>query len=219
MIKPTFSIIHPTARYDKWTASAIEWMRQTSNEQVEYILAIDDPHIELDGVNALNVKVVRTDLSQGLPGCVRAYNDGAKASTGRIILLNSDDMFPTKDLADGKWQERILDKVGDRLCDEWVLGVDAGNPEVFTFQILSRKRYEKLGHVLYPGYHSLYGDTEFTYRAYHDNVVIEAKDIKIEHRHPCFGYQWDEVYTKENNPQWLEHGRQLFESRKNNKWN
>jgi len=201
----TFSIIHATARLNGWQDSANAWLTNFPN--CEYILIVDEPDYVLN--TNLNVKLVYTDLT-GLPGCIRAYNTGAKHSTNDVLLLNSDDMFPQFT------EEQLVETIGNKANTEFVVGVDAGNPEVFTFQILSRQRYEKLEYALNPKYYSLYGDTEFTYHAIQDNVVIPAAHLKVEHRHPCFGYKWDEVYLRENQPTWLQHGKQLFESRKLN---
>lgn len=204
-----FSIVHTTIRYTKWQQSAKTWLTLASSiHDVEYILSVDDPNYKLKETDPWPVHLVYTDLSTGLDGCVRGYNSGAKHATGKIILLNSDDMFPPKN-----WDKLIYDKVYDKLNEDFILKVNDGNPNVATFQIMSKVRYDRLGYALNPLYHSLYADTEFTKHAKLEGKLIEAPEIKIEHRHPCFGFPWDEVYEKENNSNFLVHGMNLFNER------
>jgi hypothetical protein len=44
-------------------------------------------------------------------------------------------------------------------------------------------------------------DNDFTDRAYADGVVIDAKEIVIEHMHPAFGLaEVDATYARSNDP-------------------
>jgi hypothetical protein len=48
----------------------------------------------------------------------------------------------------------------------------------------------------------MFSDNHFTDRAYADGVVIDAKDIVIEHLHPAFGKgEIDETYARSNAPE------------------
>jgi hypothetical protein len=61
----------------------------------------------------------------------------------------------------------------------------------------------------------MFSDNHFTDRAYADGVVIEAKDIVIEHLHPAFDKgEMDETYARSNAPANYESGLATYEKLK-----
>src|ERR1035441_10103911 len=113
--RPTFSVIHTSARPEKWQAVYDEWMAKADHpENVEYCLCVDerwgfqvqpaltaewmtgDPAIALecfefdqkrDGLNVLSWNTGRMCYVDGV-------NIAAAASSGRILVPNADDLFP-----------------------------------------------------------------------------------------------------------------------------
>ena len=154
---------------------------------------------------------------------VDGANIAAANAMGKILIINSDDFFPcwhwdTKLIAaiskhfgsDAVLDEDALDREfvirthpGEKYqawLDDWVKqGRDALIGRLITLQILSRARYQRYGYALYPEFTSMMADTDFTDAAEHDGVVIEARHIEIEHRHPFVsGTEQDDVSKHEN---------------------
>ena len=85
--------------------------------------------------------------------------------------------------------------------------------------ILSRARYEQQGNELFhEGYESVFSDNEFSYRAYRDGIVIDAREkLRFEHLHPSFGKApMDATYKHNNQQSRYEAGRALFAQRNPN---
>ena len=97
MKAPLFSILHTSARPDKWRAVYDDWMSKAVHpEDVEYVLCIDPRWgFDVEDMSKYdtpldNIHVVQNTLR-------RCYVDGvniaAKASTGSILIVNADDQF------------------------------------------------------------------------------------------------------------------------------
>jgi hypothetical protein len=207
---PSFSICHATARFPGWEASYSEWFANADKpNDIEYIV----------GVHALDFDKIRDGegrwrcISQANRYCsVDNWNVAADASTGRIIILNSDDFFPPK-----HWDTELLKVVPD-LEAEFVIHVSTGSPNddhFMTIQMMSRTLYARWGYALYPAYESVYCDNDFTEHARQDRVVIAARHLTFEHRHPAFGKApMDDVYRHENRPQANAIGNSLLDWRR-----
>ena len=192
MSTPLFSIIHTSARPDKWRAVYNDWMNKAlSPEAVEYVLCIDprwgfsldpkDYESELD-----NILVVQ---NTGRRCYVDGVNIGAEASSGAILIVNADDQF-----ACSAWDFQLQLSIDERRADReaFVVDVATGTPEesarkIMVMPVLSRKRYEDQGsEVFYHEYESMCADNDFCEHAYQDGVVIEARHLLFEHRHPFY---------------------------------
>jgi hypothetical protein len=95
-----------------------------------------------------------------------------------------------------------------------VLAVSDGHrtDNLLCMAILTRARYKQQGYLFHPEFFSMFSDNHFTDRAYADGVVIEAKDIVIEHMHPAFGLaEMDETYARSNAPANYEAGLATYE--------
>ena len=200
MKTPLFSILHTSARPDKWRAVYDDWMQKCVRpDQVEYVLCVDprwgfpvDPEAYEDLPS--NIRVVLNNRR-------RCYVDGvniaAEASTAKILIVNADDQFSRE-----RWDTALLMVTpGDvfmRLFGtepyeppEFVIEVSTGTPQehergIMVMPILSRARYEQQGWVFYPGYESMFADNDFCEAARQDGVVIDARHLVFPHRHPMF---------------------------------
>jgi hypothetical protein len=80
--------------------------------------------------------------------------------------------------------------------------------------ILTRARYEQQGHLFAPAYFGVFSDDEFTFRAYRDGVVREARDLPFRHHHPIFAgkpaSEWDATHRAQNAPARYREGREVF---------
>jgi hypothetical protein len=100
------------------------------------------------------------------------------------------------------WDKLILAAIGDTSKPS-VLAVSDGyrTDQLLCMAILTRARYKAQGYMFHPEFFSMFSDNHFTDRAYADGVVIEAKDIIIEHMHPAFGLaEMDDTYARSNAP-------------------
>jgi hypothetical protein len=86
---------------------------------------------------------------------------------------------------------------------------------LFVLAILTRKRYEQFGYIFYPGYESMFCDTEFTEVSYRDSVVIPATNLLFEHIHCDCGKRVRDIHDKEHSSKdrW-NRGEMLFNYRK-----
>jgi hypothetical protein len=61
------------------------------------------------------------------------------------------------------------------------------NDRLIRHAILTRRYFQQLGYLFHPSYASMYSDHEFTDVAYARQAVVEARDLRFEHRHPRLG--------------------------------
>jgi hypothetical protein len=139
---PLFSILHPSARPQRWREIYEDWMLSAAHpENVEYVLCVDERwgFLELPGFQMVLPSVIngvsipcdfpsywapgtKLNLGERAPGrliwnigrrCyVDAVNTAAQASTGRILIVIADDQWPCE-----RWDERIIDVLGESLTD------------------------------------------------------------------------------------------------------
>ena len=179
------------------------WLdRAADPDAVEHIFALD-PDDETIGPFVTCRHVINHRR-----GPVAAWNEAAKFSKGEILIQLSDDWDPPM-----HWDKLILDAIGDT-SKPAVLAVSDGHrtDNLLCMAILNRARYENQGHLFHPEFFSMFSDNLFTDRAYADGVVIDAKDIVIEHLHPAFGKaEMDETYARSNAPENYEAGLATYE--------
>lgn len=214
MSQPIFSICHASARPAMWLESHDAWWRTCKNqEQVEYIMAIDERWGFKRDESVLLHPQTRIHWCTGKRGAITAWNEAAELSAGKILIMNADDMRPPQD-----WDAKLLEVIPD-LNSEFVVEVSTGpladDRRLMVLYILSRKRYERLGYVLHPDYTALWVDNEYTEHARLDNVVIDARSLRFEHLHPHQGHgKWDAVYESGNTQDSWNQGVALFNRRK-----
>jgi len=228
MKAPLFSILHTSARPDKWRAVYDDWMQKcVSPEDIEYVLCVDlrwgfpsDPAAYEDLPQ--NIHVVLNNRR-------RCYVDGvniaAEASTGQILIVNADDQFACE-----RWDEHLLAvqqpgvgsiKSSLTFLKSFAIEVDCGGREhergIMPMPILSRARYEQQGCVVfYPEYESMWADNDFCLAARHDGVVIEALHLLFPHRHPLYddSIPVDAAYRAQNRQQASELGERILRRRR-----
>jgi hypothetical protein len=184
---PTFSICHTTIRLPNgWVEAHDSWLeRCRAPQDVEYVLCTERPFAP-EGQRPQWGKLTLTDCG-GAGSCTAGWNRAAEVSSGRVLIVASDDCFPPRD-----WDVGLLAALPD-LTGEWAL--DVGTPDnvdapgLITFPIVTRAYYERPGRggcggrLLYPEYLSLGNDDDFTDYARRDGVVVDARHLKFEHRH------------------------------------
>ena len=182
------------------------WLdRAADPDAVEHIYALD-PDDETIGP----FLTCRHVINHGR-GPVAAWNEAAKFSKGEILIQLSDDWDPPM-----HWDKLILKAMGDT-SKPAVLAVSDGHrtDNLLCMAILNRARYQQQGYLFHSEFFSVFSDNHFTDRAYADGVVIEAKDIVIEHLHPAFDKgEMDETYARSNDPVNYEAGLATYEKLK-----
>lgn len=115
--------------------------------------------------------------------CVKAWNAAAACTTGKVIIAISDDFSPPEhwDTLLANLTPRWMEK--DRAV--WVS--DGYSPDICTLVIITRIRYAKFGYMLYPGYESMFSDTEHTAVSLRDGALMDARHLLFEHLHPDAG--------------------------------
>ena len=119
-MQPLFSILHTSARPDQWRKIYDAWIAAAVNpEQVEYALCVDErwgfkrePQVSPDLIAwyesrylmGLERNIVR--WNQGRRCYVDGVNTAAKASTGRILIVNADDQYPCEG-----WDEKLAYRI------------------------------------------------------------------------------------------------------------
>lgn len=184
----TFTILHTSARPHECFKVYDAWMKAAEYPAgVQYILCVD-PRWGFSADKAdyndlpANITVV---FNNGRRCYVEGVNLAAREAVGDVFIVNADDQYPCEG-----WDHKIFDavKAAGKLNDEFVVRVSTGTPDehergVMVMPILSRSRYQRLGHVFYPKYESMCADNDFCEKAQFDNVVVEARDLVFPHHH------------------------------------
>lgn len=231
MSTPLFSILHTSARPHAWRAVYDDWMSKAVHpENVEYVLCVDqrwgfsrDRNAWPDDfVAAVAEGTARFEWNTGRRCYVDGVNTAAKASTGRVLIVNADDQFACE-----HWDAKLLDCIsphGDgsqKTGRDFVIEVSTGTPDehergIMVMPILSRARYERLGYVFYPEYESMFADNDFCESAREAGIVIDARHLMFPHRHWINGYRWeDEQDQAQNRIEAFDLGKRLLERRRN----
>jgi len=221
MALPRYSLCYTTIRATQvqtavgwWIDRAVhpellELCMSTDADQPECLAALQQVAESLKGKLARVEVVVNNDL----PGtCVKGWNVAAAASTGEVIIAMSDDFLPPS-----QWDD-ALDAAAPK---HWrmmpcVLKVSDGyNPDLCTLSILTRRRYDRYGYLFYPGYQSMFCDTEFTAAAAQDKVIASVPQLLFEHLHPDAKKRVrDQVDLNHSSEERYKHGQALFSFRK-----
>jgi hypothetical protein len=163
-------------------------------ERVEVVVATDwsDPPtpeqlaLKQEAEKACFLVCDKCDKAEWVPNtgpanCVSGWNTAAAATSGDIILTIADDFQPLN-----RWDLALTQVAPVRWWEaERVVWVSDGyNTDIFTLSILTRKRYQRFGYVFFPSYQSMFTDTEFSFVAKQDHVVIDGRALLFEHMHP-----------------------------------
>lgn len=201
------SLLHATrGRPAQARACRQKWLDAAAMPaRVEHIFAIDcDDADSIQQLADLKPRVV--ERAGG--GCVAAWNLAALASSGDILIQLSDDWSPVQN-----WDEKFVKRLRD-VSQPGVLRVSDGrrSDDLLCMAICTRAWMEEQGELLHSGYISLYSDDEFSFRAYQNGVVIDARDIVLLHNHPNYDstVPTDETYSQQNSEDRKKKGHETF---------
>jgi hypothetical protein len=212
---PQFSLCHPSARPEEALRTRDKWIKAASGLiEVEHVLCLD---FGTSSITQKDVSPGRLVWNYGKQCSVDATNQACACAVGRVLVVISDDFEPCPN-----WDTE-LKKIGPLWSDkECVVRVRTGGTrdgDLFTIQILNRKRYEHLGYLFHPAYVSMYADDEFTMHAVQDGVVVEALHLLFPHRHWTTGERpMDAVYQRQNSRHRYEYGKLVLDERKTAKF-
>jgi len=213
----TFSILHPSARPEAWKATRDAWMSAAANkDNVEYVLCGDrrwgfSNENPVEGVSVFC-------LNEGRKCWVDSVNTAAKASSGDVLIVIADDIFPCE-----AWDAKLSERLDGWPSQWFAVEVSTGTPaeherKILACPIISRALYEQWGYVLYPGFESMYADNDIFEHAEAMGVLIDARVIQFEHRHGLFEgknfSELDPVYQHQNRLQAYEWGAKLLDLRR-----
>jgi glycosyltransferase involved in cell wall biosynthesis len=181
----TFSLCYTSVRAKSIVPVVKLWRdRAKWPDKVEVVIAVDGWDGDSAGQAALVPRATVVAQHERPGTCVKGWNLAAEKATGDVILAIADDFIPP-----ACWDEKLAE-VGDpgwEKLDHVVKVWDGYNPDLCTLSILTKARYDRLGYVFYPGYLSLFCDTEFTEHALHEKVMVDAMHLFFEHIHPDCG--------------------------------
>jgi SAM-dependent methyltransferase len=224
--RPMFSIIHPSARPDKWAEVLAAWFRSCTQGDFEYILVCDkrwgfetlptEPP-ESTGIimgGAFGGNAFRAIWNTGRRCYVDAVNLGAQYATGDVLIVIADDQYPAQD-----WDFHLAEVLAD--SGKEVIEVSTGTPAehergILVMPILTRARFERLGYVLYPQYESMFADNDFCEAARKDDQIANARHLLFPHRHPYFDktVESDAAYEAQNRPEAYQLGGAVLKARR-----
>jgi glycosyltransferase involved in cell wall biosynthesis len=217
-VTPTFSLAYTSVRPAILPQIVKLWDERSKNKDHEWCLSVDEGH-EPARASAVAVAEqyagkhpIKVAINKGRKNCVDGWNAAAAATTGKVIIAVADDFVPPPN-----WDESLLALKPEGWQDgEHVVHVNDGFiGHIFTLAILTRKRYDRFGYLWYPGYESMFVDTEFGEVAKRDGVVIEAMQLLFEHMHHACGKRPKDSAdaNHENDVRW-KRGEMLFNYRK-----
>lgn len=204
------SIIHPSRGRPREAAMAAMMWRSLSGVKVEYILSLDDDDPLLKsyapGFTGWNCHVV----SHFNKCAVDAINNGAKYTSGNILIVISDDFECSIN-----WGLKLEDSMLG--MEDWILKVPDGIQDwVITLPIMDRKYYNRFGYIYHPEYFHAFCDTEMTCVSELLNrkaVGFTDPDFKFKHKHYSIegGMPKDATYNRSDAH--FEQGRRKFMER------
>lgn len=217
-----FSLLHATRGRPEMALKAREYFMLSAACPlgVEHIFAIDED----DTASLEALKNYRHIIVKEPHGCVKAWNAAAAASAGHVLIQLSDDWFPCLEWDDRCWEmltQGAKAKDGTIETTPLVLAISDNrrNDMLLCCAILNRARYLAQGGEMFsPEYFGVFSDNEFSLRAWHDGVVVDArKIIKFQHNHPFFENkpfeEWDEIHRRQNDAARYVEGDAIFKRR------
>lgn len=204
---PRLSLLHATrGRPAQARQCRQNWLDAAAKPaRVEHIFAVDADDAEsIRELADLNPRIVEKKGG----GCVAAWNIAASASNGDVLIQLSDDWSPVQN-----WDEEFVRRLRD-VRQPGVLRVSDGRrtDDLLCMAICTRPWMAQQGELLHSGYVSLYSDDEFSFRAYQQGVVIDARDIMLMHHHPNYdeNIPLDETYVNQNSEERKQRGYDTF---------
>lgn len=148
--------------------------------------------------------------------CVRGWNYAAARASGKAFIVISDDFRPPE-----HW-DSLLEGLQPQgwMEGDWSLHVNDGIfGQLCTLPIFTRKRYDRYGYAYFPGYLSLFCDTELTYQAKQDGRLLDATKIVFQHIHHCDAKRAaDAVDAEHSSEERWKVGEELYKRRLENRF-
>lgn len=215
--KVRIAIGHPTCRPEK--AIAVREMalsRAAKPEQVAYYFGINEGDSEVVDALAHYPHAVSQAVPEGHASAVANYNAAARAaaeSGARIFLMLQDDLYPPHG-----WDEMIVRAFEGHMDAPAVLHLSDGfrkeGDPLMVAMCYNWRWWLGREWLLCPEYDGYWSDTEYSFRAYRDNKVLNGRHIQLYHDHPAFtGAASDDEYRRQSNPVANERGREIFTRR------
>jgi glycosyltransferase involved in cell wall biosynthesis len=189
-----FTLIHPSRgrahlahkTYQKWMSS------HSSQHTYEYILSIDSDDPQFDSYSRLFAQQ-QIIINIAPSSTVIAINSAAKTSTGKVIIVISDDFEALPD-----WDLKIAEATAGKT--DWILKTQDGTQGwMITLPIMDRAYYNRFGYVYNPIYRHMFADTEMTCVADLTGKKI-VSDLQFKHNHYSVGgIQKDETSVRADN--------------------
>jgi hypothetical protein len=211
-VKPTISILHPTARVKPaplwWKTAHDQLLASCENPQdVEYVLVVHKSRKHLlEGTPSDRWGAVRVVTNRERDCVVDQNNAAAAECTGDIIIGIMDDLA-----APELWDTKL-----HILCPDpqkpWAIDITGEETPWLVYGGLTRARYQQQGHLLNPVFTSMYADNWFSRCAYADGVVLNGRGHGWKHHHYLTGAnKEDDVYRMQNAPTAYRDGKAAYE--------
>jgi hypothetical protein len=213
-LKPRIAVGHPAGRGQKDIEVRNLWLERAAHpERVAYFFGINEGDKEV--VEALQhyPHQMSQPVPEGHSTAVANYNAAARAATAsgaRIFVMAQSDVYPPHG-----WDEQVIQAMTPHMDTPTVLhlhdGFGAPEHQLMTIMCFNWRWWLGREWLLCPEYDGYWSDTEFSFRAYRDGIVHDARHIKFFHDHPLFtGAESDEVYRRQQNPEANERGKAIF---------
>jgi glycosyl transferase family 2 len=180
------SLLYTTARVHLIPEVLGVWLANVRD--VEAVVVTDDEPYD-GAVRFADPERCVTVRALGNPGrrdAVSGWNWAARQATGQILVQVSDDLFPPPGW-DGEVRQRLDVTRPQVLAISDGMKQDDPRDRLLRHALLTRPYLEATGYLFHPSYQSMFCDREFTDVAYGRGAVVEARDLRFEHRHPRRG--------------------------------
>jgi hypothetical protein len=142
---------------------------------------------------------------------VGGWNRAYEASSGQIVIQLSDDMLPFQD-----WDVSVRECIGDVSAPR-VLGCAPKSPAgaqggLLTLAICTRAYCEQKGYFVYPEYHGVFEDNDFTQAAIMDGVLVDSYSALV-FEHKWGGHSGDDTYKRQNSKHGWYRGNLVYAAR------
>lgn len=213
-MKKKISVLHPTCRSKKAREIRKKWFLNAKHpDNIEYLTCFDTKDKSL----FFRKKEINNNSTEFFHptsiGIVKKINYLGKKANANCIVMSTDDTIPERN-----WDEKLITTINWE--EEIVVNTRDGSENkekrdyIIKGVVVSKKRYEKLGYIFHPELEHLFADDFHSWISYRDDVVIERKDIFLEHLHPLvnndFKEEWDKFYERVNTKEKYEIGGAIF---------
>ncbi len=219
-LKPRIAVGHPAGRGQKDIEVRNLWLERAAHpERVAYYFGICESDTQVVEQLQHYPHGLAAAVPEGHSSAVANYNAAARAATAsgaRIFIMAQSDVYPPHG-----WDEQVIQAMTPHMDKPTVLHVSDGfrgsTDPLMTIMCYNWRWWLGREWLLCPEFDGYWSDTEFSFRAYRDGVVKDARHIKFFHDHPAFtGAASDEVYMRQQNPEANERGKAVFRRRNPN---